>query len=324
MKRLLAIAITALAIFAGQSIYAQDFHYGMTVGVNTSTVKVNDVLTVSGDKGRRVGFYAGIVGIYNFNDQIGLQAEVEYSQEGTKMKVGQGSLNNFYTLAALAPLTGISIPNMTFSNTPSTGLTTIISNITATGIKISGNTGALKTVWNFGLIKVPVMLTYKPIAGLSVMAGPYIALRVSQKVKINSDLDNMLSNVNLAVSYSGTATVTSGSTVVASQPYTGLTTLNAKQAIAMTSYASKLLDSKGILNKGYMENYVEDNLNDYVKKFDFGGSIGAKYALTECIAAQLRWDFSLINNLKDFTAKSVKVNLKGHNNSLKLGLIYMF
>ncbi|MDD2241476.1 MAG: outer membrane beta-barrel protein [Bacteroidales bacterium] len=365
MKKILTIAIAALAVFAGQSVSAQDFHYGITAGGNASTVKVDDInmllnkINIKGDNSRKAGFYVGIVSTYNFNDKMGLQAEVEYTQEGTKMNatLDKSSLDAMFAASSGLPLSGMTFPNQTINNAD--GTVTTISNITATGLTASHNFNQVteKSTWNFGKIEMPIMFTYKPIAGLSVMAGPYFSYRVSNNFKLGSDFSrdvkDVIDNVTLNVAYSGTATTTAGGIVVDTRTTTGTQTISAANAIAMTIGGQAILAAlEGSAGKSMIESYVKDNLNDYVKKFDFGASFGAKYALTSQIAVELRWDFSLMNNLKDIKSISLPsevqtlisqnqaatqyltaintalssnpIKLKGHNNSLKLGLIYMF
>lgn len=364
MKKILTIAIAALAIFAGQSISAQDFHYGVTAGVNASTVKVNDItllgtINIKGDNSRKAGFYVGIVGTYNFNDKMGLQAEVEYSQEGTKMKakLDNSSLDAIFGAASSLPLSGMTFPDQTINN--ANGTVTKVTNITATSFTASRNFNEVeaRSNWTFGKINVPIMFTYKPIAGLSLMAGPYFSYRVSKNFKLNSGfgagVKSIIDDINLNVAYSGTATTTAGSTVVDTRTVTGTQAISAANAIAMTTNGQALLAAlEGNTGKSMIESYVKDNLNDYVKKFDFGASVGVKYAFTPHIAAEFRWDFSVMNNLKDIKSITVPsdlqalmgqnqaaaqylaqinkvlasspIKLKGHNNSMKLGMIYMF
>lgn len=365
MKKILTIAIAALAIFAGRSVSAQDFHYGVTAGGNASTANTDDInmllgtININANNNRKAGFYLGIVSTYNFNDQMGLQAEVEYTQEGTKMNatLDKSSLDAMFAAFSGLPTSGMTFPNQTINNAD--GTVTTVSNITATGLTASHNFNKItaKSTWNFGKIEMPVMFTYKPIAGLSVMAGPYFSYRVSNNFKLGSgfsgDVKDVIDNITLNVAYSGTATTTAGGIVVDTRTTTGTQTISAANAISMTIGGQAILAAlEGSAGKSMIESYIEDHLNDYVKKFDLGASIGAKYALTSHIAAELRWDFSLINNLKDIKSISLPsevqtlmsqnqaatqylasintvlasnpIKLKGHNNSLKLGLIYMF
>jgi hypothetical protein len=112
----------------------------------------------------------------------------------------------------------MTFPDQTINN--ANGTVTKVTNITATGFTAthSYKEVSAKSTWTFGKINVPIMFTYKPIAGLSLMAGPYFSYRVSKNFKLNSGfgqgVKDAIDGINLDVAYSGTATTTAGGVVV--------------------------------------------------------------------------------------------------------------
>ncbi len=92
MKKVLFVVAAALV---STGAFAQSFSYGVKAGVNfAKETKMDDmVLPIGddeyldmGDTKMRTGFHVGVVGEYTFNDFIGLQAELLYSQMGAKWK----------------------------------------------------------------------------------------------------------------------------------------------------------------------------------------------------------------------------------------------
>jgi predicted porin len=91
MKKLFFVVAAALV---STGAFAQNFSYGVKAGLNLSDVSKYNDDAEGADKGMRMGFHAGLVGEYQVNDFWGLQAELLYSQQGTKFtaKVGDGKM----------------------------------------------------------------------------------------------------------------------------------------------------------------------------------------------------------------------------------------
>lgn len=333
MKKFLTIAIAAAFIFAGQASNAQDFRFGVKGGVNFSTIHVKDVnaagFKVEGDNSRRVGYDFGVVANYTFpsNKRMGIQAELTYSSEGTKMKVGDESISNICT-------TGSAMLNSFLSSNETTspyGIT----------VNLASNDAKIKATAKFGEFKLPIMFTYNVIDKLSVMAGPYISYRVSSKAKLN--LDDVCNKLTASAAVGG-ATLLSGTPkelLATKVPellqqihtlYPSIPALTSAELIAVINGAAgvNVLNSDASINNGELEDKAGDYFDDYVKKFDFGVAVGAEYGITDNIAVNVRWDIACMNCMKkieytDVTTGADKtIKIKGHGNSLKLGVIYRF
>ncbi len=82
MKKL-QVSLAALAIFMlfAMPASAQKFHYGIKVGLNGAVQ--SGIAEYYSNTNIRYGLTAGLVGNYHFNDNIMLQAELDYDQKGS-------------------------------------------------------------------------------------------------------------------------------------------------------------------------------------------------------------------------------------------------
>ncbi len=85
MKKLFYIVAVALV---STGAFAQKLSYGVKAGLNFSTITGDEFFFTAddmyADKSMRIGFHAGLTGECRFNDFIGMQAELLYSQQGLR------------------------------------------------------------------------------------------------------------------------------------------------------------------------------------------------------------------------------------------------
>jgi len=84
MKNLIAAVII---LFFGNTAISQEIDLGVKAGVNFATI--TDIDNLSSKTGFQAGVFAGI----KFNDRIGVQADILYSQQGAKVDVAKFDLN---------------------------------------------------------------------------------------------------------------------------------------------------------------------------------------------------------------------------------------
>lgn len=73
MKKLIVVVI---ALFIGTTAFSQEIDLGIKAGANFS--KISDIEYLS----QRTGFQAGVFAGIKFNDNVGVQADILYSQQG--------------------------------------------------------------------------------------------------------------------------------------------------------------------------------------------------------------------------------------------------
>jgi hypothetical protein len=84
MKKLILIVFTALLTF---SAFAQGVDFGIKGGANFAT------LTDVSGLDNKTGFVIGVFGGLKFNDKVGIQADILYSQQGAKFSLGDIDLD---------------------------------------------------------------------------------------------------------------------------------------------------------------------------------------------------------------------------------------
>ena len=83
MKKLI---VAIVAIFMGTTAFSQEIDLGIKAGANFSNI--SDASGLS----NKTGFQAGIFGGIKFTDKVGVQADLLYSQQGAKFKLGDFDL----------------------------------------------------------------------------------------------------------------------------------------------------------------------------------------------------------------------------------------
>ena len=161
MKRILLV-VAAMAATA--TINAQTT-WGVKAGVDVSTYNISvEDLSASVNPGYKTGFYVGAVNNIWFGDSaFGLQTELLYNYHGTRLGVGKDLVGLIANGMGADPSDPDYIP----------------------GQKISASI-------NMHTLRLPIMFKFQPTEGLSIMAGPYVSLRVGTGVRLNDNLDNMV------------------------------------------------------------------------------------------------------------------------------------
>lgn len=83
MKKLIVIVCV---LFSGNSAFSQEIDLGVKAGVNFASI------SGASDYSNRTGFQAGVFGGIKFTDNIGIQADVLYSQQGAEFDSGKFDL----------------------------------------------------------------------------------------------------------------------------------------------------------------------------------------------------------------------------------------
>ncbi|MEB8329919.1 porin family protein [Flavobacteriaceae bacterium KMM 6897] len=74
------LAILALLVVSGTSVYAQEVNIGIKGGLNAYTVGGDD----TEDAETKLGYNLGLLGHVHISDRFGIQPEIVYSTQGTK------------------------------------------------------------------------------------------------------------------------------------------------------------------------------------------------------------------------------------------------
>lgn len=154
MKRSLLLLLSVLTI---SSVSAQ-MTWGVKAGMNNSTtsIGVKDLsLTIS--HGNKIGFYAGIVNNFELGGAFGMQTELLYNYGGLRMSAGSD------ITSAIGDLLGYELA------------------FDKASIAMNRHT-----------LQLPILVTYNILDNLSVMAGPYLSLRVGNSVSLNNDFKDAM------------------------------------------------------------------------------------------------------------------------------------
>lgn len=102
MKRIWKLSLVMLALFYGTNrAYSQaKFALGLKGGVNLASLNVSDPVA---SYQARTGFHAGAFALFKFS-KIGLQPELLFSQQGSKIKLNTQDLNANYSYLAIPVL----------------------------------------------------------------------------------------------------------------------------------------------------------------------------------------------------------------------------
>ncbi|MBT0608777.1 porin family protein [Aequorivita echinoideorum] len=156
--------LAALTVFMGSNVFAQEIDFGIKAGVNFASISDAD------DLSNRTGFQAGIFGGIKFTDNLGIQADLLYSQQGAEFDAGDFDLTyvNVPVVLKYYLVQGLNIqagPQFGFivDDNISTVVGDIEESIEAEKTDVSGIVGAgydfpfgirVDARYNFGLTKV--------------------------------------------------------------------------------------------------------------------------------------------------------------------------
>ena len=213
---LLAFAATTASLSAQHS-------WGVKAGAEVSTLKISaEGLSAKANPGNKAGFYVGGVSNLVLNKNFDLQTELMYSYGGTRLAASGDFLAGLVN-------TG---------NDPSDPDYTVLDKMS-----VAINTHTLR---------LPILIHFHPSQKLSILAGPYVSVRVGTGVCYNNHVKDAL-NASLAE--------------------TGISADDLKDV-------------------------AKDLVNDNLKKFDVGASLGVEYAFDCGLFIDARYNFSFLNSLK--------------------------
>lgn len=86
MKKYLAILAVLLA--TGSSVFAQEVNIGIKGGLNSYTIGGDDTDDIDG----KLGYNIGLLGHIHLSERFGLQPEIVYSTQGAKASDGNGDV----------------------------------------------------------------------------------------------------------------------------------------------------------------------------------------------------------------------------------------
>ena len=163
MKKLIIGMVLALI---GTTVSAQGIDFGIKAGVNFASISDAQGLDLDSRTGIVVGAFAGA----KFNDRIGIQADLLYSQQGAEFDAGEFNLDyiNVPIVAKLYLLKGLHVqagPQFGFVvNDEARIIDTITTDIETNSFDLAGVVGLgydiplglrLEGRYNFGLSDVP-------------------------------------------------------------------------------------------------------------------------------------------------------------------------
>jgi hypothetical protein len=168
MKRISFFLLLLLIVSISTITEAQSpMRWGIKVGglSSNSTISIKD-FSPSINMGSRIGFYLGIVNNVPLSKSLDLQTELMYTNEGSKLSVGKDLISKCLGL----------------TNEDEEGENKDISKYTKKDLSVSISNS---------YVKIPILLKYKTVEGLSIMAGPYFAYRIGLNLS-SRNLENLM------------------------------------------------------------------------------------------------------------------------------------
>lgn len=170
MKRSSFFLLLLLIVSTNTITQAQNpMKWGVKLGglSSNSAISIKD-FSPSISMGSRMGFYLGVVNNVPLSKSFDLQTELMYTNEGSKLSAGKDLIARYFDAA------GDYDENDDYSEQIDKYAKKDLS------VTISGS-----------YIKMPILLKYKTVEGLSVMAGPYFAYRIGMNLN-SKNLENLM------------------------------------------------------------------------------------------------------------------------------------
>lgn len=164
------IVLSAALLLASAAMVSAQVTWGVKAGYSNSNYNIGvKGLTIDASLGAKSGFYVGGLGNLAFSDNFGLQFELLYSMDGTRIGLTEDFLKDRQEA------------NAAYAKNSAAALT-------------------------FHHINLPIMAKFQPVGGLSVMFGPYFSYSVANSVRLNSNLKDFAkpaleSNQSLPLKY---------------------------------------------------------------------------------------------------------------------------
>lgn len=154
------IVLSAALLLASAAMVSAQVTWGVKAGYSNSNYNIGvKGLTADVSLGAKSGFYVGGLGNLAFSDNFGLQFELLYSMDGTRLGLTEDFLKDQQDPA-----------NIVYAKNSAAALT-------------------------FHHINLPIMAKFQPVGGLSVMFGPYFSYSVANSVRLNSNLKDFVKPV---------------------------------------------------------------------------------------------------------------------------------
>lgn len=171
MKRISFFLLLLLIVSISTITEAQSpMRWGIKVGglSSNSTLSIKD-FSPSTNMGSRIGFYLGIVNNVPLSKSLDLQTELMYTNEGSKLSVGKDLISRYFEF-------------LSDYNENDDDYSEQIAKYAKKDLSISISNS---------YIKIPILLKYKTVEGLSIMAGPYFSYRIGLNLS-SQNLENLM------------------------------------------------------------------------------------------------------------------------------------
>lgn len=177
MKRtncfLLLLLIVSITIVGNAQV---PMKWGIKVGGLSSNTNVSmKDFSPSISMGSRIGFYLGVVNNVSLSKSFDLQTELMYTNEGSKFSVGKGLISRYFEVVR---------DYNEDENDDDFDYSEQIDKYAKKDLSVTISSS---------YIKMPILLKYKTIEGLSVMAGPYFAYRIGLNLS-SQNLENLMAD----------------------------------------------------------------------------------------------------------------------------------
>jgi len=248
------------------SSMAQGFHFGIRAGLNYANFQGPAEEGVQESFDFNNGFHFGIVGMYSFNDYFSLGAEILYNQLGTKYKY-EGESYYIYNLSDVEYLKEDISLNLDVSNS---------------------------------YVNIPLLIHFKPIKKLELIAGGYIGFLVSPIAGGRLGFGSKFYQSLEYKYYSDTA---------GSVPY-GSTTINVglirNEDGETWDKTTTIYKTVGAYYQYNSEQFNEDS-GYYYNWFDVGLTGGIQYFFNSSLYGGIRAEYGFLDITNDRLDRSLKV-----------------
>lgn len=160
----------AVASIAMLGLHAQPaMEWGVKAGVGLNNYRISaEGVSAKANPGTKMGFFVGGVNNFWFNDKFGLQTELMYDFNGTRISAN-GDISTLLVNNAI-----------THKDPGEDGYVTV---------------DRLSASINFHSLRLPIMVKFRPAEGLSVMAGPYVSFRMATGVHLNGNAEDLINKM---------------------------------------------------------------------------------------------------------------------------------
>lgn len=172
------IAVLAVALMATTAAVAQ-VSFGFRAGVGFARTDMSaKEMSLQMSPGTKTGFYAGPVADFGLGKNFAIRAELTYNLEGWRCKFNDFPLGEMMSSAIGGIIGGL----------PDAGDLGDLGDLgLLAGYKLNGAMYA-----HYHNLRLPVMINFRPVGGLSIMAGPYVSYRIAVGAGFSGDLKTLV------------------------------------------------------------------------------------------------------------------------------------